>query len=49
MAVKEAGRSLLSLELTDQQQECGTHRDHNGQKRAHGIEDDGEAPSVLVK
>ncbi|KAM9166872.1 olfactory receptor 14A16-like [Mergus octosetaceus] len=48
MAVTEAGRSLLSVDLTDQQEECGTVRDHKVQKNAHGIEDDGEAPSVLV-
>ena len=48
VAVKEAGRSLLSLELTDQQEECGSDRDHKGQKHADGIENDGEVPSVLV-
>ena len=47
--VKEAGRPLLSLELTDLQEECGTDRDRKGQKHAHGIEDDGEASSVLVR
>ena len=47
--MKEAGRSLLSLELTDQQEEHGTDRDCKGQKHAHGIEEDGEATSVLVR
>ena len=49
MAVKEAGRSLLSLELTDQQEERGTGRDRKGQNHAHSIEDDGKAISVLVR
>ena len=47
--MKEAGRSLLSLEVTDLQEECGTDRDCKGQKHAHGIDDDGEASSVLVR
>ena len=49
MAVKESGRSLLSLALTNQQEECGTDGDRKGQKHAHGIEDDGEVPFVLVR
>ncbi|KAM9167063.1 olfactory receptor 14C36-like, partial [Mergus octosetaceus] len=48
MAVTEAGRSLLSVELTDQQEEWGTVRDRIGQKHAHGIEDDGmEEPTEV--
>ena len=49
MAVKEVGRSLLSLKLMDQQKECGTNSYCKGQKHAHGIEDDGEARSALVR
>ena len=49
MAVKEAGKPLLSVELMDLQEECGTDRDCKGQKHAQGIEDDGDASSVLVR
>ena len=49
MSGKEAGKPLLSVELTDLQEECGTDRDRIRQKYAQGIDDDGEAPSVLVR